>query len=205
VGGLLGLLDGMPIGEVWVPAGSEGAAWLEPVAASGIPRRVLARGDRRWIGSLLVTALHPGRAAPPGEAGAGGRPRGEPLLLRVEWGLFAAVLAAGRGTAETATLAAEQPLGATVLKVSGNGGRRGSTPDFLAAVAPRLAAIPVGARNPFGHPAAEVLARLGAAGAVVYRTDRDGAVDVRSDGLHVWVRAWGRPGSPRALLLRDGL
>jgi competence protein ComEC len=127
------------------------------------------------------------------------------LLLRVEWGLFAAVLAAGTGAAEVTVLGAGEPLEATVLKVSGNGGRRGSPPAFLAAVGPRLAAIPVGARNPFGHPAAEVLARLGRAGAPVYRTDQDGAIDVRSDGARVWVRAWGRPGPPAELVLRDGL
>ncbi|HEX2501583.1 MAG TPA: DNA internalization-related competence protein ComEC/Rec2 [Methylomirabilota bacterium] len=205
VGGLTGLLEGMPVDEVWIPTGSEGAAWLGPVVASGIPRRVLARGDRRWVGSLLVTALHPGPGAPGGESGAGERPRAEPLLLRVEWGLFAAVLAAGTGAAEVTVLGAGEPLEATVLKVSGNGGRRGSPPAFLAAVGPRLAAIPVGARNPFGHPAAEVLARLGRAGAPVYRTDQDGAIDVRSDGARVWVRAWGRPGPPAELVLRDGL
>jgi competence protein ComEC len=127
------------------------------------------------------------------------------LLLRVEWGLFAAILATGSGpAAETTTLRAGQPLDATVLKVSGNGSRRGSAPDFLAAVGPRLAVISVGTRNPFGHPAPAVLARLGAAGAIVYRTDQDGAVDIRSDGARVWVRAWGRPGPPVELLLRDG-
>jgi competence protein ComEC len=127
------------------------------------------------------------------------------LLLRVEWGLFATVLATGNGpAAEATTLHAGQPLDATVLKVSGNGSRRGSAADFLTAVGPRLAVIPVGTRNPFGHPAPAVLARLGAAGATVYRTDQDGAVDIRSDGRRVWVRAWGRPGPPVELLLRDG-
>ena len=204
-GGLAGLLEGIPIDEVWIPAGSEGAPWLDPVVRSGIPRRVLARGDRLWIGSLLVTVLHPAPTTPSGEPGSGGRAREEPLLIRVDWGLFAAILATGTGAgAETAVLHAGQPLGATVLKVSGNGSRGGSAPDFLAAVGPRVAVIPVGARNPFGHPAPAVLARLGAAGATVYRTDQDGAVDIRSDGARVWVRAWGRPGPPVELLLRDG-
>jgi competence protein ComEC len=94
-------------------------------------------------------------------------------------------------------------LGATVLKASGNGSRRGSRAEFLAAVEPRLAVIPVSARNPFGHPAPAVLARLGAAGAMVYRTDRDGAVDIRTDGRRVSVRAWGRPGPPVDLSLRE--
>ena len=130
----------------------------------------------------------------------------EPLVLRIEWGLFAAVLAAGTGpTVEAGLLRTEQPLQATLLKVSGHGSRHGSTPEFLAAVAPRVAVIPVGARNPFGHPAPAVLARLGAVGATVYRTDLDGAIEITSDGARAWVRAWGRPGPPTEFLLRDGL
>jgi competence protein ComEC len=204
-GGLAGLLEGMPIDEVWIPAGSEGAPWLAPVVASGIPRRVLARDDHLRVGALLVTVLHPGRDTPATAPERSGPAREAPLLLRVEWGRFAAVLATGaRVGAEAAALRAGLPLRATLLKVSGNGSRRGSLPEFIDAVGPEVAAIPVGARNPFGHPTPEVLARLAAAGATVYRTDLDGAVDVRSDGRRVWVRTWGRPGPPRALTLPAG-
>jgi competence protein ComEC len=198
-GGLAGLLEGLPIDEAWVPAGSEGAAWLAPVTAKGVRLRPLARGDRRWLGSLLVTALHPARPEPAGDPGPG---RDPPLVLRIEWGLFAAVLAGGGLQVERALVRSAAPLGATLLKVGGHGSRRASTPEFLAGVGPRLAVIPVGARNPFGHPAPEVLARLGEAGAMAYRTDVDGAVDVWSDGTRVWARAWGRPGPPAESLLR---
>jgi competence protein ComEC len=196
-GGLAGVLEGIPVEEVWIPAGSEGAAWLTPVGARGIPVRALTRGDRRWLGSLLVTALHP----PPAPL-ASGFPRAEPLLLRVEWGMFAAILSGGAGPAEVTARAADVPLGAALLKVGGHGSRRGSAPEFLAGVGPRWAAIPVGARNPFGHPAPEVLGRLATEGATVYRTDLDGAIDVWSDGARVWVRAWGRPGPPAEFPLR---
>jgi competence protein ComEC len=198
-GGLAGLLDGIPVDEAWVPAGSEGAVWLAPLTASGVPQRSLARGDRRWLGSLLVTALHPPRPGPSPEPGSA-----QPLILRIEWGLFAAVLTGGGSETETAVLGAGEPLGATLLKVTGHGSRRASTPAFLAGVGPRLAVIPVGARNPFGHPTPQVLARLADAGATVYRTDLDGAIDVRSDGARVWVRAWGRPGPPAEFPLREG-
>jgi competence protein ComEC len=87
------------------------------------------------------------------------------------------------------------------LKVGGHGTRRGTSAELLGAIAPRLAVIPVG-RNAFGLPAPEVLARLADAGATVYRTDLDGAVDVTSDGARVWVRALGRPGPPAEILLR---
>ena len=203
-GGLAGLLEGMPIDEVWIPAGSEAASWHGPVEVSGIPRQVLVQGDRRWIGSLLVTVLYPPDGASEGRL-PGGSVREKPLVLRLEWGLFAAVLAGGTGLAvETGLLRARQPLQATLLKVSGHGSQRGSTSEFLAVVRPRVAVIPVGARNPYGHPAPLVLARLGAVGATVYRTDLDGAIEIRSDGARAWVRAWGRPGLPAELILADG-
>jgi competence protein ComEC len=56
----------------------------------------------------------------------------------------------------------------------------GSADPGLAAVLerlhPRLAAIEVGAHNTYGHPVAATLQTLRAAGASVYRTDRDGSV-----------------------------
>jgi beta-lactamase superfamily II metal-dependent hydrolase len=81
-------------------------------------------------------------------------------------------------------------LGATVLKVAHHGSRGSSTPEFLRAVSPVVAVISVGARNPYGHPTPETLARLDAVHAAVYRTDRDGAVIVESDGRALSVTAW---------------
>ena len=52
--------------------------------------------------------------------------------------------------------------------------------------------ISVGARNPFRHPSVEALARLEAVGARVYRTDRDGAVILETDGRVLRVTAWAR-------------
>ena len=47
-----------------------------------------------------------------------------------------------------------------------------------------------GARNPFRHPTPETLGRLEAAGARIYRTDRDGAIIVESDGVKLWITRW---------------
>ncbi len=41
-----------------------------------------------------------------------------------------------------------------------------------------------------GHPTPEVLARLGQAGVRIYRTDRDGAVVVETDGAAFSVTRW---------------
>ena len=50
--------------------------------------------------------------------------------------------------------------------------------------------ISVGRRNPFSHPTPEVLARLGQAGVRIYRTDRDGAVILDTDGAELRITRW---------------
>ena len=43
-GGLASVLDGVAIDSVWVPAGSEDAAWQAPILAAGVPRQALGAG-----------------------------------------------------------------------------------------------------------------------------------------------------------------
>ena len=69
-------------------------------------------------------------------------------------------------------------LKSEVLLVPHHGSRTSSTPEFIGAVAPRLAVVAAGYRNRFGHPNGEVMARYATAGARVVRTDLDGAVSV---------------------------
>ncbi|MBK6742112.1 MAG: DNA internalization-related competence protein ComEC/Rec2 [Hydrogenophilales bacterium] len=66
-----------------------------------------------------------------------------------------------------------------VLIVGHHGSGSSSSPDFVAAVKPKLALISVGRANPFGHPDAAVLRGLASAGAEIWRTDRHGAIEVR--------------------------
>jgi competence protein ComEC len=69
-------------------------------------------------------------------------------------------------------------LRADVLLAPHHGSRTSSSPEFLAAVAAKTVIFPVGYRNRFRHPNAEVLRRYEATGARLARTDRDGAVTV---------------------------
>ena len=70
-------------------------------------------------------------------------------------------------------------LRSDVLLVPHHGSRTSSSPEFLAAVQPAVAVTPVGYRNRFGHPNAEVLQRYAEAGIPVRRTDLEGALTVR--------------------------
>jgi competence protein ComEC len=85
---------------------------------------------------------------------------------------------------EVASLGAD--LRADVLKVGHHGSRTSSSVPFLDAVSPSIAVISAGQGNRYGHPHAEAFSRL--RGVRVYRTDRDGNVEVRTDGESLEVR-----------------
>jgi beta-lactamase superfamily II metal-dependent hydrolase len=59
-------------------------------------------------------------------------------------------------------------------------------PGFLAAARPRVAVISAGEDNPYS-PKAELLERLTSAGMRFLRTDRDGAVQVLTDGKQLEI------------------
>jgi competence protein ComEC len=73
-------------------------------------------------------------------------------------------------------------LRADVLKVGHHGSKNSTIQEFLDAVALTIAIISSGEDNPYGHPSPELLERLEASGARVLRTDRDGAVQILTDG-----------------------
>jgi len=68
---------------------------------------------------------------------------------------------------------------ADILVAPHHGGRKTSSPEFVAAVAPREVIFPVGYRNRFGHPHPDVVARYAGADANLHRTDAHGAVTVK--------------------------
>jgi competence protein ComEC len=72
-------------------------------------------------------------------------------------------------------------LDVDVLKVAHHGSAD-QDPGFLAAAAPEVAVVSVGADNDYGHPAVPVLSTLAAEGAQVARTDTDGDVAVVVSG-----------------------
>jgi len=145
------------------------------------------RAAPRVLGGVRLTALDR-----PDEVGNRRRSRNDDALaLRVDYGLVSFLLASDITAATEAQLvAAGAPLAATVLKVAHHGSRGSSTPEFLRAVRPLVAVVSVGARNPYGHPSPETLARLAEVGATVYRTDRDGAVVLETDGRRLTVTRW---------------
>ncbi len=85
-------------------------------------------------------------------------------------------------------IAHKADLHAQILKVSHHGSRNGSSDQFLKAVGAEIGLISCGADNRYGHPHAEVLERLARHGFKVYRTDRQGTIEVLIDGRGYQVK-----------------
>jgi competence protein ComEC len=83
---------------------------------------------------------------------------------------------------EVVALQQGDALRSAVLKVPRHGSTTGSSPEFLAAVQPKLAIISAGARGRFASQRDEVSARYRAHGSEVVRTDLDGAITIQSNG-----------------------
>ncbi len=136
--------------------------------------------------AVHVEALHPAAQGP--RLGA----NDASLVLRLTHGAVSMLFTGDIEARGEAALLARGGLASTVLKVAHHGSATSSSDEFLRAVSPQVAVVSAGYGNRFGFPAPAVLARLGAGGALVWRTDRDGAVRVESDGLHAVARGWYR-------------
>jgi competence protein ComEC len=198
-GGLATGLDSVRVGALWdtgegelEAVGGGYAALLGAMRARDVP--VLRPGalcGARDLGGARVEVLAPCPAFSPDRG-----PNDNSLVLRIAYGSRALLLVGDtEREAEAALLAsAGDRLRADVLKVGHHGSRTSSTPAFVAAVRPSEAVVSVGCRNRFGHPHPSTLATLAGAGARVWRTDRDGAVVVTTDGRSLDVEALGASG-----------
>jgi competence protein ComEC len=77
-----------------------------------------------------------------------------------------------------------------VLLVPHHGSRTSSSIPFLQRLKPRIAILSVGFDNPFHLPAGKISQRYDALGIQTYRTDRDGAITVITDGHNIEVETF---------------
>jgi competence protein ComEC len=116
----------------------------------------------------------------------------ESLVVKITLGHVSFLLPGDLETEGIAELLRRQHdrLKADVLLAPHHGSGRSMTPEFLRAVDPEVVIFSVGRQNRFGFPAPEVLKMVEAAGARVYRTDRDGAVTVATEGARLRVETY---------------
>ncbi|MGZ0086454.1 DNA internalization-related competence protein ComEC/Rec2 [Caldibacillus thermoamylovorans] len=134
-----------------------------------LPVAAASRGQRWQEGGAAFAILHP-------EAGNREDNNGSLVLFARLGGLTWLFAADIEKEAEQDLVRAYPHLRADVLKVAHHGSATSTTEPFLRTVKPRVALISVGRHNRYGHPAREVLVRLKQQGAIIWRTDQNGAI-----------------------------
>ncbi|SNT21055.1 competence protein ComEC [Granulicella rosea] len=173
MGGMPAVLRSFRPRELWVgidPGSTGYAALLQEARDLGIAVRHLHAGDAQNWGEVKIAVLSPASAY----SNTGAPKNDDSLVMRLQFGAASVLL---EGDAERRSEQAMVAVGiapVTLLKVGHHGSLTSTTAAFLAAAAPRDAVISVGRANTFGHPRAEVVDRLAASGATLYRTDQSG-------------------------------
>lgn len=87
------------------------------------------------------------------------------------------------GDAETKTESSRDWEKVNVLKVGHHGSNTSSSEKFIKTVSPDIAIISVGPNNSYNLPKNEILERLKKYNSTIYRTDTDGTIYLKSNGL----------------------
>ena len=189
IGGVRTLLERAGVDTLWdsgfVGTSAMYHAALRRAREQGVSWKRAQAGDTLLFDGVHVRVLAPAatwleQQENPNEAS---------LVLLVTYGDVRMLLTGDAETGEETWLVEHygNGLAADVLKVGHHGSSTSTSPAFLAAVAPRLALISVGAANDYGHPSPEVLEALEASGAQVLRTDHEGTIMLSTDGRSIDV------------------
>lgn len=186
IGGLDAVINNFQIGQVFLPRVSSTTRTYEDVL-NAIQRKgltataptagntfKLGTADGIWLGPNSVTYNELNDYS---------------LVMRLVYGSRSFLFMGDAGfIPEKEMLAAGYPLQSTVLKVGHHGSTDSTSNEFLKAVAPRYAVIFAGKNNDYGHPHAETLAKLKAAGIEILRTDLNGTITFTVEGTELKVK-----------------
>ena len=181
--GLADVVRNFNVGEIWVGALPKGGSELDELLAEAkrysVPVVQVGRGDAFDIEGTKIETLWPIRSTE-----QTGSDNNSSLVLRLIFGetefLFTGDI---EKETEAALLASGAVLTADVIKVPHHGSRTSSTAEFVNAVRPSVAIIPVARRSMFGHPHHEVLERWKATSQTVLTTGRFGTITITTDGV----------------------
>jgi competence protein ComEC len=163
--------------------------WLRLIEAKEIESTLARAGQQISLGDGVVIEVLSPRSPP--LSGTESDVDNNAAVLRLSLGEVSFLLTADMmREAEFELLYDRANLRSTVLKVAHHGSDTSTTPEFLAVVNPELAVISVGADNDYGHPSAEVMARLieKVGSENIYRTDENGTIEFITDGERLWVK-----------------
>jgi len=181
VGGAIRVAEDLQPAEIWegVPVPQHRLVDELRRASGDIVWRRLFVGHEIEAGGAVIDVLHP----PLPEWERRRVRNDDSMVLRLRFGLVEILLTGDAGPEfESAFIRDPAAPPIRVLKVAHHGSKTSSSDAFLDAYAPTAAVVSAGQGNLFGHPAPIVIGRLSQRDIDVFRTDRDGAIVIETDG-----------------------
>ena len=173
--GVAMLMEMLELRQLIVPKPAEGEALPEHILESarryGVEITYIRTDSYLSVGEKITASLYA-----PAENSRGNE---SCMAVHLKLGDYQALITGDSPMTEELRLTQEQKLAGTELLVAGHhGSADASSPQLLAELGGDTAVISVGF-NSYGHPAEETLERLALYGYNVYRTDKDGTVEIR--------------------------
>jgi len=176
--GLRFIAENFSVGEFWYNGYGDLKALGRTLEKKGVPvRRLDSTAAARLVGGAKVETLNPA-------AEQVLDPNDMSLVLRVSYGDRSFLFTWDIAKAAEEALA-KKDVRVDVLKAPHHGSQYSSSEVFLNAVCPSVVVVSAGRYNGFHFPHVQTLKRYAQAGAMVLRTDMDGAVTVSTDGARL--------------------
>ncbi|MFW6269213.1 MAG: DNA internalization-related competence protein ComEC/Rec2 [Bacillota bacterium] len=113
------------------------------------------------------------------------------IVIKLNYHEFTALLTGDMGKiGENRVMNLNLDIECNILKVGHHGSNTSSSSRFLKKVNPLDAVISVGERNFYGHPSPDVLTALENNNINIWRTDKKGAIMIRSDGFNYTINGF---------------
>jgi beta-lactamase superfamily II metal-dependent hydrolase len=186
IGGMADVINGLEIGAIYMPKAANSTQpfeeLLNAVKAKGLSVNT-AKGD---VFLIDTAGLRLKMVAPISEKYDEQNDYSAVIKIVYKSNSFL-FMGDAQAISEEEMLSAGIDVKADVLKVGHHGSDTSTAESFLKKVSPKYAIISVGADNSYGHPAQTTLDKLNATGSIIYRTDQDGTIIIKSDGIKLSV------------------
>jgi competence protein ComEC len=194
VGGLVDVLDRFRVGavvEAAIPFANPAYERLRADAARASVPVITARAGQHLAldAHTSLEILYPSEADATAPLPDGDINNGSIVALLRHGGFAVLLTGDAEAPVEEVLLSRGHLRPIDVLKVGHHGSTSSTTTALLDATRPGLAVISAGVDNEYGHPATQTLQALARPGLVTMRTDRDGDVEIVSDGTSYAARS----------------
>lgn len=185
LGGMKAVFDNFPVKQIYDSGQTTTTSlyrqYLTTIKKKKIPFAVITGGDKIELGGgAVLQILSPPKPLLEGKAAL----NNNSIVAKLIYGNFSMLLTGDAEQEAEAVMVNEfsGQLKSTVLKSGHHGSNTSSSGGFLAKVAPEAAVISAGEGNEYHHPHPSTLKKYQAMKIKIYRTDKDGTVEIRTDG-----------------------